>query len=306
MRVRIAPVLFPLLLASPFVPAHAGAAVIVRNSGALQVRVDDTLAYPGGLFVVEVSSRRGVQGHGVAVLDGRRCPLFPSGNGLKGLVPVPATIAPGFHTLGVDVRGWRYRRRVPVPVEVAARAYPERSLVIPDVKRALLQERRAVRDGRQVLQHLRTVTPWRHWRGPFRPPVTAEPVYSFGAPMRYEGKGAGAVEPVTDATWGEYHRGMDYSVPAGTVVQAPAPATVLMAAELPLTGKTLVLDHGQAVLSVFFHLGRIDVRPGDFAQGRSPIALSGDSGIAAEPHVHWAVYVHGVAVDPRVMERLLD
>jgi murein DD-endopeptidase MepM/ murein hydrolase activator NlpD len=40
--------------------------------------------------------------------------------------------------------------------------------------------------------------------------------------------------------------------------------------------------------------------------GRSPIALSGESGIAAEPHVHWAVYVHGVAVDPRVMERLLD
>jgi murein DD-endopeptidase MepM/ murein hydrolase activator NlpD len=41
-------------------------------------------------------------------------------------------------------------------------------------------------------------------------------------------------------------------------------------------------------------------------ESRWPLAVSGDTGIASEPHVHWAVYVHGVAVDPRVMERLLE
>jgi Peptidase family M23 len=302
---RVAPVLL-ILLAVPLLGAKARAATVVRSSGPLQVRVDDGLAYPGGVFVVEATSRRRLGGAVVAVLDGRRCPMFPSRKGLRGLVPVPSTLAPGPYTLGVEVRGGRYRRRLPVPVEVAPREYPRRSVVIPEIKRTLLGVPRAVRDGRQVQMHLRTETAYRHWRGPFAPPVDAPPVYSFGAPMLYEGKGGGAIEPTTDSVWGEYHRGMDYAVPAGTVVRAPAAGGVLMAAELPLTGQTLILDHGQGVISVFFHLGRIDVGPGQVVDGRSPIALSGDSGIAAEPHVHWAVYVHGVAVDPRVMERLLD
>jgi murein DD-endopeptidase MepM/ murein hydrolase activator NlpD len=288
------------------VPAAPGRAEVVRSSGSTVVRVDDTLAYPGGLFVVDVSAKRGVRGHVVAVLDGRRCPMYASSRGLRGLVPIPSTMAPGAYTLGVEARGGRYRRRIPVTVVVAPRDYPGRSVVIPEVKRALLEQPRAVRDGRQVQLYLRTETPTRYWRGPFHSPVAAPPVYSFGAPMRYEGKAGGPVETTTDAVWGEYHRGMDYRVAPDTVVQAPAAGQVLMAAEVPLTGQTLVLDHGQGVVSVFFHLGRIDVGPGQVLESRWPMAVSGDSGIASEPHVHWAVYVHGVAVDPRVMERLLD
>jgi hypothetical protein len=301
---RAAPLLL-VLLGIPLVPSASRAATLTRTSGPLQVRVDETLAYPGGLFVVEASSRRRL-GNVVAVLDGRRCPMFPWRKGLRALVPVPSTLPPGHYTLGVEARGGRYRRRVPVPVVVAARDYPRRSVVIPEIKRTLLYAPRAVRDGREVQLHLRTVTSYRHWRGPFTPPVDAPPTYSFGAPMEYEGKSARAVEPTTDSVWGEYHRGMDYAVPAGTVVQAPAAASVLMAAQLPLTGRTLILDHGQGVISVFFHLGSIDVGPGQLVAVRQPVALSGDTGIAAEPHVHWALYVHGVAVDPRVMERLLE
>jgi hypothetical protein len=296
-----------LLLLSPALsPAPARAATTLRSSGPLQVTVEDSLAYPGGLFVVEAFSRRGIGGRVVAVLDGRRCPMFPSKAGLRGLVPIPSDLPPGFYTLGVEVRGGRYRRRVPVPVQVAGREYPARNVVIPEVKRALLAQPRSVRDGREVQLYLRTETPWRYWHGPFKAPVAAQPVYSFGAPMRYEGKGGGSIEATTDAVWGEVHRGMDYMVPPGTVVQAPAAGSVLMAAEMPLTGQTLVLDHGEGVISVFFHLSRIDVHPGQVIEGRWPVALSGDTGIASEPHVHWAVYIHGVAVDPRVMERLAD
>jgi len=302
-RAAPVPCLFLLTLLSP---AVARGEAVLRSSGPFVVRVDDTLAYPGGLFIVDASSRRGVGSYVVAVLDGRRCPFFPSSKGMRGLVPIPSTLAPGSYTLGVEVRARRYRRRVPFPVQVAAREYPGRSVVIPEVKRALLEQPRAVRDGRQVLLYLRTQTPYRYSRGPFQPPVSAPPVYSFGAPMHYEGKGGGPVEATTDSVWGEVHRGMDYQVPAGTVVQAPGAALVLMAADLPLTGQTLMLDHGQGVISVFFHLGRIDVRPGQVIEGRWPVAISGDTGIASEPHVHWAVYVHGVAIDPRVMERLLD
>jgi murein DD-endopeptidase MepM/ murein hydrolase activator NlpD len=193
---------------------------------------------------------------------------------------------------------------VAVPIEIAPRQYAERTVVIPEAKRPLVTQSGAVRDGRQVQQLLRTVSAERQWRGPFQPPVDAAPLPSYGAPTTYPG--ATPVEARTDSIHGEYHRGLDYGVPVGTVVQAPAAATVLLARPLSLTGQTVILDHGQGVVSALFHLSRTDVREGDWVEARAPVALSGESGVAAEPHLHWAVYVLGVAVDPRVMERLAD
>jgi murein DD-endopeptidase MepM/ murein hydrolase activator NlpD len=77
---------------------------------------------------------------------------------------------------------------------------------------------------------------------------------------------------------------------------------VLLAGPLVLTGNTLVIDHGQGVISVFYHLSRIDVVPGQAVESRTPVGLSGETGLATAPHLHWGVYVSGVAVDPRVMD----
>jgi len=81
---------------------------------------------------------------------------------------------------------------------------------------------------------------------------------------------------------------------------------VLFTGNMTLTGKTLVLDHGQGVVSALFYLYRIDVREGDRVESRATVGLSGDTGLAATPQVQWRVYVHGVAVDPRALDRLLD
>jgi murein DD-endopeptidase MepM/ murein hydrolase activator NlpD len=173
-------------------------------------------------------------------------------------------------------------------------------VVIPEERRALLLSPRRVRDSRQLLLMLRTLTGYQQWRGAFQPPVDVQPETSFGSPQTYVG--GSPVEGMMDSVYGEYHRGLDYAVPAGTTVQAPAAATVLFAGSLTLTGHTLVLDHGQGVISVFYHLSRIDVVPGQQVEGRAPVALSGDSGLAVTPHLHWGVYVSAVAVDPRVLD----
>jgi murein DD-endopeptidase MepM/ murein hydrolase activator NlpD len=219
-------------------------------------------------------------------------------------VPIPATLAAGDHTLGIEIRTRRGRRRLPVPVTVAPRQYPARTVVIPEAKRALALQPSVVRDGRQVQLLLRTVTPVQQWSGPFKPPVDSPPEYSYGAPTTYVG--GSPVESMADAVYGEYHRGMDYPVAPGTLVQAPAAGTVLLARQNPLTGGTLLLDHGMGVVSAFFHLEKIEAVEGQSLVGRTPIGIAGDTGIAAGTHVHWGVYVQGVAVDPRVMESLAE
>ena len=294
----------PLSLAFLWLPCAAFAQPASRQVGNITVIADQALAFPGGIFIAHLHSHRPLAASAYAIFDGRRCPFFPCAHGLRALVPIAATLPAGSYTLGVEVRSSRRRRRIPVSVSVARRDYPARDVYLPEAKRSLLELPTIVRESRRLLLQLRTISLDQRWRPPFRAPVEAPPLYSYGAPTRYVG--ASAVEEKTDAIYGEYHRGMDYVVPAGTVVQAPAAGTVLMADWQGATGNTLVLDHGQGVVSVFFHLGRLDARPGEELEARAPLGLSGETGLAASPHVHWAVYVNGVAVDPRVTERLTE
>ena len=125
---------------------------------------------------------------------------------------------------------------------------------------------------------------------------TAAP--SFGAAQTYVG--GAPVERYVDGIWGEYHRGLDYLVPPGTPVAAPAAGTVLFAGPLALTGETVIVDHGQSVVSVFYHLASTPVHHGDSIEAGQALGVAGETGIAAVPHLHWGVYVSGVAVDPRI------
>jgi len=285
-------------LAFAFAPARAAAA----RFGGLSIDVDQEHAFPGGMLTVRLASRRPVRGIVYGILDGRRCPAFWTRDGLRALVPVPVTHPTGRTTLGVEIRSGGGRRRFAVPVTIAPRAYPPREIVLSDAKRSVVATAAGVRDGRILLSHLRTVSPRQEWRGAFQPPVDVPPAASFGSPQTYAGMAA--VESKMDGIHGEYHRGLDYDVAAGTTVKAPAPGTVLFSGTLALSGRTVVVDHGHGLLSVFSHLGEAGVRQGEWLDTGRAIGSSGESGIAAVPHLHWAVYLLGVAIDPRVTEGL--
>lgn len=280
----------------------ADAAAATRTGGGISVSVDEASAFPGGVLTVRLSSRRPIRGIVYGILDGRRCPAFWTREGMRALVPVPVTHPPGRATLGVEIRSGGGRQRYAVPVTIAPRAYPTRVVFVPEEKRSVAASPAGVRDGRVLLQHLRTVSPRQAWNGGFRPPVEVPAAVSFGSPQTYEG--LPAIESTMDSIHGEYHRGLDYDVEPGTAVKAPAPGTVLFAGPLALSGRTIVIDHGHGLLSVFSHLGESAVRQGEWVDTGRTLGTSGDTGIAAVPHLHWAVYLHGVAIDPRVTERL--
>lgn len=281
--------------------APAVAAAETHRFRGLTVEVDAASAFPGGIVAVRLVSRRPIRGTVYGILDGRRCPAFPAPGGLRALVPIPVTHRTGQVTLGVEIRSARGRQRFAIPVAVAARAYPPRDAVLSDDKRALAGAADSVRDGRRLQLLLRTVSDRQEWRA-FRPPVDVAVAAGFGAPGPYAG--LPGLEAKADAIHGEYHRGLDYEVAPGTAVRAPAAGAVLFAGDLALTGRTVVIDHGQGLLSVLAHLGDTAVREGERIEAEQAVGASGSSGIAAVPHVHWAVYLHGVAIDPRVTEKL--
>lgn len=96
----------------------------------------------------------------------------------------------------------------------------------------------------------------------------------------------------------EVHRGVDVSVPTGTPVHAMAPGLVEFAGVMRGFGRVVILNHGGGVRSLYAHLSEVQVRTGDEVDGHSVIGLSGSSGDATGPHLHFEVWRYGRPVDP--------
>ncbi|WP_267349852.1 M23 family metallopeptidase [Sphingomonas sp. GM_Shp_2] len=127
------------------------------------------------------------------------------------------------------------------------------------------------------------------WQQAMRWPATGRQSGWFGAQRVYQGKPGG------------YHSGADVAVPTGTPVVAPADGVVILAAaDSPFTleGHLLMIDHGMGLNSALLHLSRIDVAVGDTVRRGQPIGLSGATGRATGPHLHWGLQWRGRKLDP--------
>ncbi|CAJ48491.1 putative exported peptidase, partial [Bordetella avium 197N] len=94
------------------------------------------------------------------------------------------------------------------------------------------------------------------------------------------------------------HSGLDFAVPTGTPVRAPAAGKVVLVGDYFFNGKTLFIDHGQGLISMFAHLSAIDVKLGDNVARGAVVAKVGATGRATGPHLHWNVSLNDARVDP--------
>lgn len=101
---------------------------------------------------------------------------------------------------------------------------------------------------------------------------------------------------------GGIHWGVDLAVPAGTPVAAPACGTIAFAeADVPLSGGTLVIDHGRGVTSTFLHLSGFTKKVGDVVKKGEVVARSGNTGRATGAHLDWRMNFFEVRIDPELL-----
>jgi murein DD-endopeptidase MepM/ murein hydrolase activator NlpD len=101
------------------------------------------------------------------------------------------------------------------------------------------------------------------------------------------------------------HGGADFLSPAGTPVQAPNAAQVVLARDLYFLGHTVVLDHGQGLFSILAHLSFIGVHEGESVEAGQTVGRTGATGRVTGPHLHWAMRVAGARIDPLALVELL-
>lgn len=96
------------------------------------------------------------------------------------------------------------------------------------------------------------------------------------------------------------HSGLDFAVPQGTAVKAPADGIVTIVADYFFNGKTVFIDHGQGLITMYCHLSKFQVTQGEQVKRGQVIGNVGATGRATGPHLHWNVSLNNARVDPAI------
>jgi murein DD-endopeptidase MepM/ murein hydrolase activator NlpD len=94
------------------------------------------------------------------------------------------------------------------------------------------------------------------------------------------------------------HSGLDIAAPEGTDIKTTADGTVIEAGDFFFSGNMVYIDHGQGLISLYAHLSRVDVKPGDVLRRGDILGAVGQTGRVTGAHLHFAVMANGVLVDP--------
>jgi len=94
------------------------------------------------------------------------------------------------------------------------------------------------------------------------------------------------------------HRGLDFANAAGTSIIASNSGIVRLSEYLPAHGNTVVIDHGQGIYTYYAHMKKLLATPGTKVQKGQVVGLMGATGVATGPHLHFAVSLHNLRVDP--------
>ncbi|MDR1608779.1 MAG: M23 family metallopeptidase [Deltaproteobacteria bacterium] len=203
-----------------------------------------------------------------------------------GLFGADIMLKPGQYPLTVSCPG---QEGLKFSVVVREKTYGLRNIKVPHGQVDLSPENleRAAREKKLVDKALATTSPDKLWRGAFLEPVKGQVNSSFGRQTKING----VLNP-------RPHAGADYLVKTGTPVKAPARGQVILTGDHFFSGQAIYVDHGQGLLSMYFHLSEIMVSDGQMVEKGDIIAKSGQSGRVTGAHLHYGVYLNGARIDP--------
>ena len=210
----------------------------------------------------------------------------PDGTSWRGFLAADLNLKSGRYKALVTVSPLGYKKQL--DIEVVDKDYGVRNLTLPEAMVTLDEEtlKRVSKESDIINGLWRLPASAAVWSGSFLRPIDGEVVGTFGTGSIINN------QPRSP------HTGVDLKGEEGTPIKAVNDGNVILICDHFFTGKSIFLDHGTDIISMYFHLQEIDVKEGDMVRKGQIIGLVGSTGRVTGPHLHWGMRINGARINP--------
>jgi murein DD-endopeptidase MepM/ murein hydrolase activator NlpD len=260
-------------------------ACLVGSGSALELPHEHRV--PGGIAFVPLPNsttppQAEFQGHRVAVVKGEQA--------WTAIVGIPLATKPGAHELKVLLDNATRA----VKFTVLDKSYRTQRLTVPNQRQVTPTAEDMVRIERE---QVRTDAALTHFS------IDALPSFALNAPVAGIRSDSFGSRRIFNGEARNPHSGMDIAADTGTPIHAPADGIVLDVGDFFFNGNTVYLDHGYGLVTVYMHLSKINVRPGEHVTQGALLGEVGATGRVTGPHLHFGVALNRAMVDPALLLR---
>ena len=251
---------------------------------AAQAGLPLTATVPGGVAIVCVGRTSGPAPQ--VMFEGQRVLVTRVDGAWQAVVGLPLALKPGAHELEI-LQDEKTERTI--AFRVGKREYEKQYVTIADRRQVDPEPsdlRRIAREQEVLSRAFSTFSD-------FEPDG-----FAFGLPSAGRVSGGFGARRFFNNEPRQPHSGLDIAAPEGTPITAPAAGRVLETGDYFFNGLSVVLDHGQGVITMYNHMSRIDVAKGARVERGQTIGAVGRTGRVTGPHLHWSVSLNNARVDP--------
>ena len=237
---------------------------------------------PGGIAILDIADYTPKT---EITFDGRKTTIFKHDNAWYALAGIPLRAKPGEYQFKIKKDDGL---TLQTSVNVVEKKYKEQRLTI--------KNKRKVNPNKQDMERInkeraRKRAAKMHWSSTY-------PDIEFIWPVSGEISSIFGLRRFFNEQERNPHNGLDIAAPEGTDIKATADGTVIETGDFFFSGNMVYVDHGQGLISLYAHLSRIDVKPGDVLRRGDILGAVGQTGRVTGAHLHFAIIANGILVDP--------
>ncbi len=258
--------------------------LLACSSQILSAQLPQQSLVPGGIVVIDLVHQQEVAPR--VYFQERRVSVLKNQDKWIALVGIPLSLKPGKHHILVKQSGAGQRK---IPFTVQTKEYPSQYITIKNKRMVNPYAKdldRIKKERIPINKALRTWTPQPVVDTDFSVPVDGRLSSPFGLRRFFNDQPRNP------------HSGLDIAAPKGTPIKAPADGIVINSGNYFFNGNSVFLDHGQGLITGYFHMNEIKVKAKQHLKRGNVLGTVGETGRVTGPHLHWNVYLNRTKVDP--------
>lgn len=201
------------------------------------------------------------------------------------VIPIPIGESPGERNITLYASNPAYSTQLSLNLQIKELLSPEETIELPQESLDLMDDT-LLQKEREILYSV------------LDNPGPSPPSLDFQLPVQGPIVSSFGIHRIYVDLWDDYHWGVDISADEGTPIFAAGGGKVVLVEELYSRGKTIVIDHGGGLFTLYYHMLKFEVVAGEIIQKGQQIGQVGMTGAVTGPHLHWEARQGRIPINP--------